>query len=224
MFGFNPLPEKLWLLDAVNNSLPVMGVCIGVGALHLFAGLGVGAYMNFKRGKPLAALADQIAWCTLICGLGMLLLEQTKKIGQILAIASVVIILLFTKRGEKNPFKRIIGGLSALYGISGWVSDLLSYMRLFGMGLATGVIGMVFNQLIGMIWDAGIIGKIIGAVLFVGCHAFNLGINALGAYVHSCRLQYIEFFGKFYEDGGRPFAPLGVKPKYVSVQPGEAEK
>lgn len=50
------------------------------------------------------------------------------------------------------------------------------------------------------------------------------GINALGAYVHSCRLQYIEFFGKFYEDGGRPFAPLGVKPKYVSVQPGEAEK
>ena len=201
-----------------------MGVCIGVGALHLFAGLGVGAYMNFKRGKPLAALADQIAWCTLICGLGMLLLEQTKKIGQILAIASVVIILLFTKRGEKNPFKRIIGGLSALYGISGWVSDLLSYMRLFGMGLATGVIGMVFNQLIGMIWDAGIIGKIIGAVLFVGCHAFNLGINALGAYVHSCRLQYIEFFGKFYEDGGRPFAPLGVKPKYVSVQPGEAEK
>ena len=97
-------------------------------------------------------------------------------------------------------------------------------MRLFGMGLATGVIGMVFNQLIGMIWDAGIIGKIIGAVLFVGCHAFNLGINALGAYVHSCRLQYIEFFGKFYEDGGRPFAPLGVKPKYVSVQPGEAEK
>lgn len=224
VFGFNPLPEKLWLLDAVNNSLPVMGVCIGVGALHLFAGLGVGAYMNFKRGKPLAALADQIAWCTLICGLGMLLLEQTKKIGQILAIASVVIILLFTKRGEKNPFKRILGGLSALYGISGWVSDLLSYMRLFGMGLATGVIGMVFNQLIGMIWGAGIIGKIIGAVLFVGCHAFNLGINALGAYVHSCRLQYIEFFGKFYEDGGRPFAPLGVKPKYVSIQPGEAEK
>ena len=154
----------------------------------------------------------------------LVLLEQTKKAGQILAIASVVIILLFTKRGEKNPFKRIIGGLSALYGISGWVSDLLSYMRLFGMGLATGVIGMVFNQLIGMIWDAGIIGKIIGAVLFVGCHAFNLGINALGAYVHSCRLQYIEFFGKFYEDGGRPFAPLGVKPKYVSIQPGEAEK
>lgn len=224
VFGFNPLPRSLWLLDSVGDSLPVMGVCIGVGALHLFAGLGVGAYMNIKRGHPLAALADQFAWFTLICGLGLLLLEQTKQVGMILAIASVAIILLFTKRGERNPIKRIIGGLGALYGISSWVSDLLSYMRLFGMGLATGVIGMVFNQLIGMVWAGGIIGKVIGAVLFVACHMFNLGINVLGAYVHSCRLQYIEFFGKFYEEGGRPFAPLTVHPKYVEIQPASADE
>ncbi len=224
VFGFNPLPEKYWLLDPVNNSLPVMGVCIAVGALHLFAGLGVGAYMNFKRGQPLAALADQIAWGTLIIGLGLLLLEQTKFYGTILAIASAAVILLFTKRGEKNPFKRILGGLGALYGITGWISDLLSYMRLFGMGLATGVIGMVFNQLIGMVWGGGILGKVIGAALFVFCHLFNLGINALGAYVHACRLQYIEFFGKFYEDGGRPFRPLASHPKYVSVQPAQTEE
>ena len=223
VFGFNPLPRNLWLLDSVNNSLPVMAVCIGVGALHLFTGLGVGAYMNFKRGQPLAALADQIAWLTLLCGVGMLLLPATQQAGMILALASVAVILLFTKRGERNPLKRIFGGLGALYGITSWVSDLLSYMRLFGMGLATGVIGMVFNQLIGMIWGAGIIGKVIGAVLFVACHAFNLGINALGAYVHSCRLQYIEFFGKFYEDGGKPFSPLTVKPTYVSLQPSQAD-
>ena len=223
VFGFNPLPEKYWLLDAVNNSLPVMGVCIGVGALHLFAGLGVGAYMNFKRGQPLAAVADQIAWGTLIIGLGLLLLPQTAQIGTVLALVSAGIILLFTKRGEKNPFKRVIGGLGALYGITSWVSDLLSYMRLFGMGLATGVIGLVFTQLIGMVWSGGIAGKVIGAVLFVACHLFNLGINALGAYVHSCRLQYIEFFGKFYEDGGKPFRPLASHPKYVSVQSAQAE-
>ena len=223
VFGFNPLPRNLWLLDSVNNSLPVMAVCIGVGALHLFTGLGVGAYMNFKRGQPLAALADQIAWLTLLCGIGLLLLPAARQIGVVLALASVAVILLFTKRGERNPLKRIFGGLGALYGITSWVSDLLSYMRLFGMGLATGVIGMVFNQLIGMIWGAGIVGKIIGAVLFVACHAFNLGINALGAYVHSCRLQYIEFFGKFYEDGGKPFAPLSIKPTYVSLQPSQAD-
>ena len=224
VFGFNPLPDKYWLLDPVNHSLPVMGVCIAVGAIHLFAGLAVGAYLNFRRGQPMAAVADQIAWGTLIIGLGLLLLPQTKRIGMILAIASAAVILLFTKRGEKNPFKRILGGLGALYGITSWISDLLSYMRLFGMGLATGVIGMVFNQLIGMVWAGGILGKVIGAVLFVFCHLFNLGINALGAYVHACRLQYIEFFGKFYEDGGQPFRPLASHPKYVSVQPAQTEE
>lgn len=219
VFGFNPLPRQYWLLDSVGNSLPVMAVCLGIGALHLFTGLGVGAYMNFKRGQPMAAVADQIAWFTLLCGAGLLLLPATQQAGTVMLLASAAVIVLFTKRGERNPLKRFVGGLGALYGVTGWVSDLLSYMRLFGMGLATGVIGMVFNQLIGMVWGAGLIGKVLGAVLFVACHAFNLGINALGAYVHSCRLQYIEFFGKFYEDGGRPFAPLSVKPKYVSIQP-----
>ncbi len=220
VFGFNPLPVSI--LDSVNNSLPVMAVCVGMGAIHLFTGLGVGAYMNFKRHQPMAAFADQIAWATLLIGLGLLILgDPMKKVGIALALASVLIILLFTKRGEKNPLKRITGGLGALYGITSWVSDLLSYMRLFGMGLATGVIGMVFNQLIGMVWDAGVIGKVLGAVLFVGCHGFNLAINALGAYVHSCRLQYIEFFGKFYEEGGKPFEPLDTKTKYVSISAGE---
>ena len=90
------------------------------------------------------------------------------------------------------------------------------------MGLATGVIAMVMNNVAMMLW--GGVGTIAAILVLIVGHSFNIAINALGAYVHSCRLQYIEFFGKFYEDGGRPFAPLGVKPKYVSVQPGEAEK
>ena len=145
-------------------------------------------------------------------------MPSLKEAGKIMAIASVAVILLMTGRDKRNPFKRLMSGLSALYGITGWVSDILSYMRLFGMGLATGVIGMVFNILIGMVWNAGIIGKPIAVVLFVVCHLFNLGINALGAYVHACRLQYIEFFGKFYEDGGKPFKPLDMQTRYVSIQ------
>jgi V/A-type H+/Na+-transporting ATPase subunit I len=108
--------------------------------------------------------------------------------------------------------------LGALYGISSWISDLLSYMRLFGMGIATGVIGMVINILIGMVMQSGIIGIVIGAVIFVGGHLFNAGINTLGAYVHSCRLQYIEFFSKFYQDGGKPFSPLQETSRYVYVR------
>ena len=154
----------------------------------------------------------------LLSGLGMLIVPQYKTTGQIVALLGAGIILFMAGRHNKNPFRRLISGLGALYGITGWISDLLSYMRLFGMGLATGVIGMVFNTLIGMLWSGSFIGKIIGAVLFIFCHLFNLGINALGAYVHSCRLQYIEFFSKFYEEGGKAFKPLNTSTKYVNIQ------
>ncbi len=215
-FGFAPLPVYF---DPINNALPVMALCVAIGAVHLFTGLFVGASLNFKRGKPLDALYDQFSWFMLIVGLGLLILPATAQIGKILAIAGAGIVLLTAGRNKsKNLFKRLISGLGALYGITSWVSDLLSYMRLFGMGLATGVIGMVINQLVGMVFSAGIIGKVLGAGLFVGGHLFNAGINILGAYVHSSRLQYIEFFGKFYEDGGKPFLPLEENTRYVRIK------
>ncbi len=216
-FGFAALPQ-LGVFDAVNNSMPVMAVCIGLGALHLFAGLLMGAYMNFRDGKPLDALYDQFSWMMLVIGLGLLALPQTAAAGKWLAIAGAGIILLTAGRAKsRNPFKRLISGLGALYGVTSWISDLLSYMRLFGMGLATGVIGMVINQLVGMLTGSGIIGLVIGAVVFVGAHLFNAAINILGAYVHACRLQYIEFFGKFYQEGGKPFRPLRFSPRHVRV-------
>ena len=216
-FGFN-LPIKS-ILDPINDPMPVMVVCMGVGVIHLFAGLGVGMYMNVKRGKPQDAIFDQLSWMLLVSGLIMLVLGGTiGEIGKWMAIVGVAIILIWAGRAKsKNPFKRLISGLGALYGATSWISDILSYMRLFGMGLATGVIGMVINQLVGMVFSGGIVGAIIGSVLFVGAHTFNLGINALGAYVHSCRLQYIEFFGKFYEEGGVAFRPLTYQTRYVNI-------
>lgn len=213
-FGFAPLPL---LFDPMNNALPVMGVCIALGAVHLFTGLGVAAYLNIRRGKPLDAVADQLSWFLLVVGLGLMIVVPA--IGQWVALAGAGIILVTAGREKsKNPLKRLLSGLGALYGATSWVSDLLSYMRLFGMGLATGVIGMVINILVGMVFQSGIVGMVIGAVLFVGGHLFNLAINTLGAYVHSCRLQYIEFFGKFFEDGGKPFTPLAETTRYVYIR------
>ena len=214
-FGFGPWPS---VFDPVNNSLPVMAVCIGIGALHLFTGLMLGAVQNFRKGQPLSALFDQFSWMLLIIGLGLLLLPATAVIGKWMALAGAAIIVVTAGREKSNnPIKRLVSGLGALYGVTGWISDLLSYMRLFGMGLATGVIGMVINQLVGMIMGGGIIGYVIGAVVFVGAHLFNAAINILGAYVHACRLQYIEFFGKFYEEGGKPFKPLRLEPRYLRI-------
>ena len=212
-FGFAPMPT---VFDPMNNAMPVMGACIALGAVHLFAGLGVAAYMNIKRGKVLDAVADQLSWFLLVVGLVLMILMPS--IGKWMALAGAGIILVTSGREKsKNPFKRLISGLGALYGVTSWISDLLSYMRLFGMGLATGVIGMVINILVGMLFTSGPIGWVFGAGLFVGGHLFNLAINTLGAYVHSCRLQYIEFFGKFYEDGGKPFNPLKATNRYVYI-------
>lgn len=178
--------------------------------------------MNFKRGKPLAALFDQGFWFFLIIGLGLLMLPATATIGKFLAIGGALGILLTAGRDKPTLIGKFTGGFGALYGITSWLGDLLSYMRLFGMGLATGVIGMVVNMLAGMLMGNPI-GIVFGiAVLAVG-HIFNAFINVLGAYVHSCRLQYIEFFGKFYEDGGTMFAPLAHNPRYVAIRDSRAD-
>ncbi len=220
-FGTNAFPQ-FQVIDTLNEPLPMMGLCLGMGVVHLFAGLGVGAYMNIKRGKPLDALFDQVFWFTLLCGLGMMALPQTSSVGGILAIASAVGILLTAGRSKPTLRGKITGGLGALYGVTGWLSDILSYMRLFGMGLATGVIGMVFNLLAGMVMG-GVFGTIAGVAILIVGHMFNAAINILGAYVHSCRLQYIEFFGKFYEEGGVPFKPLSSNPRYVAIRPMDAD-
>lgn len=213
-FGFSPFP---FAFDPMGAPMPVMMVCIGLGAVHLLVGLGVAAYMNIKKGDYQEAIFSQFSWALLLIGLGLLLVPNLATTGTVMSIIGAAIILLTAGRDKKNIFAKLVSGFGALYGIMGWISDLLSYMRLFGMGLATGVIGMVINKLVGMVFQSGIIGIVIGSILFVGAHLFNFGINALGAYVHSCRLQYIEFFGKFYEDGGKPFMPLEEKTRYIKV-------
>ena len=93
---------------------------------------------------------------------------------------------------------------------------MLSYSRLYALGLSTGVVGMVFNTIVGMLMGNPI-GMVFGAILFVFGHTFNIAINVLGAYVHTSRLQYIEFYGKFYQDGGERFNPLSLKTKHIML-------
>ena len=121
--------------------------------------------------------------------------------------------------GKKNPLKMVTGAFGNAYGAINVVSDLLSYSRLFGLGLTTGVIGYVINMLADIIVNTffhGLwVGWIIAAIVLVIGHAFNIAINLLGAYVHNSRLQYIEFFGRFYEGSGRAFKPLGDNTRYT---------
>ena len=127
-------------------------------------------------------------------------------------------IVLMSGRAKKNKWGlRIALGAYDLYNITGWLSDALSYSRLLALGLATGVIASVFNQM-GSMLGGGIVGAVIFIIVFLIGHTFNLAINLLGAYVHTCRLQYVEFFGKFYEGGGKAFHPFRSNTKYVDIK------
>jgi V/A-type H+-transporting ATPase subunit I len=127
-------------------------------------------------------------------------------------------ILLTAGREYKNWPIRLVNGLYALYNVlAGWLSDILSYSRLLALGLATGVIASVMNSL-GATFGGGIPGLIGFVIVFFAAHALNFGINVLGAYVHANRLQFVEFFGKFYEGGGQKFAPFGAHTKNYLIK------
>ena len=125
--------------------------------------------------------------------------------------------LLLTGGRHNKGFGKITGGLSNIYNITSYMSDILSYARLLALGLATGVIAQVVNTM-GTLFGGGITGLIALTVIFLFGHTLNLAINALGAFIHASRLQYVEFFGKFYEDGGEPFDPFRRKTKYIKLE------
>ena len=125
----------------------------------------------------------------------------------IIAGAAALGIILTAGRDSRNWFKRILKGAYGLYNVTSYLSDILSYSRLLALGLATGVIASVINQM-GSMMGGGIVGAIVFILVFIIGHSINLGINALGAYVHTNRLQFVEFFGKFYEGGGKKFKIL----------------
>ncbi len=210
-FGLNP-----WLFDPLKNPLNMLILCIALGIVHLLAGLGMGAYINIKRRRYSAAVFDQGFWILILASIPFFVLPGAGTAGLVMLAAGAVGIVATAGRHNKGIVKKIMGGLSGLYGITGYLSDILSYARLFGMALATSVIAMVFNTIAGMM-AGSLAGIPFAIVIFLIGHVFNIGINSLGAFVHSARLQYIEFFSKFYEGGGMPFNPLRIKLKNMRM-------
>ncbi|MBQ8000685.1 MAG: V-type ATP synthase subunit I [Ruminococcus sp.] len=201
-----------------------------LGIIHLFAGLTLQAVNYIRNGKWLYAIFDDLSWMLLVGGAVLALLSTEMlasmagfrlstiwlTIGGVIALVGAVIILFCSAR-NRNPFKRLIKGAYNLYGVTSYLSDILSYSRLLALGLATGVVAQVFNQL-GSMFGTGVIGVIGFTLVFIIGHTLNIGINALGAYVHTNRLQFVEFFGKFYEGGGREFKPFSIKTKYYNIK------
>ncbi|MEG0575716.1 MAG: V-type ATP synthase subunit I [Anaerovoracaceae bacterium] len=211
--------EPLWF-NPLQDPTRLLIYSLIIGVVHLFLGMGIKAGMLIKEGRLKDAVFDIFTWYLVIGGLalwlgGGMVATGLVPIGKWMTIVGAVVLVLTGGRDKKGVGK-VIGGLGALYNITGYVSDILSYSRLLALGLATGVIAQVVNTM-GSIAGGGVVGLIVMIVAFVVGHTFNLAINALGAFVHSSRLQYIEFFGKFYEDGGEDFAPFMKNTKYIRL-------
>ena len=231
-FGKEIVVPALWFVP-LEEPMTLLMFCMLFGIIHLFVGLGIKGYLCIKNKQYLDFFCDVVLWYLFLIGLILMLLPSKifasmspiaivfppalQMLAKVLAIVGAVGLLLMSGRANKNPALRIALGAYDVYNITGWLSDVLSYSRLLALGLATGVIASVVNQM-GSMMGKGIIGAIFFIIVFIVGHAMNMAINLLGAYVHTNRLQFVEFFGKFYEGGGRPFQPFKAKTKYVDVK------
>ncbi len=231
-FGHEVGIPALWFAP-LNEPMKLLVYSMLFGVIHLFMGLGIKGYICLKDRKFMDFFCDVVLWYMLLIGLLIMLLpseifasiaqasivfpEIVNVIGKWLAILGALGILLMSGRGRKNIGLRLALGAYDLYNISGWLSDVLSYSRLLALGLATGVIASVVNQM-GSMGGKSVFGVIMFIFAFIFGHTFNLAINLLGAYVHTNRLQFVEFFGKFYEGGGRPFQPFKQNTKYADIK------
>lgn len=203
---FNPMDDPTLLM--------IWSILFGV--IHIFVGMWIKVLILFKTGHGKDAIFDIIPWYLIIVGLGLMLANFGGSAGSIMALAGTAVILLFAGRGTRNPIARLFKGLGALYNITGYFSDILSYTRILALVLATSVIAMVVN-LMGFLLGPTIPGIILFVVVALAGHGLNIALSTLSAYVHTSRLHYVEFFGKFYDGGGRMWQPLMQKTKYVEI-------
>ena len=211
------------LITPSEDLMTILIASIVMGAFQIFFGLGVKGYILIRDGKPMDAIYDVLTWYLSLIGAFLLLggsavglSSGIVNIGKWVMIVGMVGLVLTQGRANKGIGGKLGGGLYGLYGISSYIGDLVSYSRLMALGLAGGFIAAAFNMLIKMIPSPFNI--IIGAFIFVFAQIFNLLLSALGAYVHSARLQYVEYFSKFYEGGGKAFKAFKPKNQYINIK------
>ncbi len=208
---FNPLDDPMRMLF----------YCFAIGLIHIYFGMGVQAYRNIKAGHPLNALFDQGFWFVFLNGLILLVLPEYAAVGQWMAIGGGAGLILTQGRNQNGIIMKFLSGLLSLYNITGYLSDVLSYSRLLALSLASVVIATAINAMSEMV-AGSIIGVVIMVLVLMGGHLFNIVISTLSSYVHTSRLQYIEFFSKFFEGGGKAFQPFKAETSYIDIA--ETEK
>ena len=217
------IPGMWRLVDPASQYNDLLIGSIVFGVVHIFVGLAIKAYMLIRDGKSLEAVYDVLFWYMALIGGMLFLIFKLMNLSAVVAnvsmwvmIAGMAGIVLTGGREAKGVGAKLGGGLYSLYGISSYVGDFVSYSRLMALGLSGGFIASAINMIAGMIGGNWFGMIFIPLILIVG-HLFNMFLSFLGAYVHTSRLMYVEYFGKFYEGGGKPFKDFRTENKYINL-------
>jgi len=217
------IPGMWRLVDPASQYNDLLIGSIVFGIVHIFVGLAIKAYMLIRDGKSLEAIYDVLFWYMALIGGMLFLIFKLMNLSAVVAnvsmwvmIAGMAGIVLTGGREAKGVGAKLGGGLYSLYGISSYVGDFVSYSRLMALGLSGGFIASAINMIAGMI-SGSWVGMIFIPVILIAGHLFNMFLSFLGAYVHTSRLMYVEYFGKFYEGGGKPFKDFRTENKYINL-------
>ena len=218
-FGFE-MPFAL--ISTTTNAMTILILSVVFGFITVLVGLLLGGMKNVRLKDYTEAYNAGFAWVLILLGLMLLAvgnilpgLSYLVPIGQWLAILNAIGILVLSIVSAKK-LSGLAAGLFNLYNVSGYVGDLVSFTRLMALGLSGASIGSAFNLIVNLFPTLGRF--TVGLVLFVLLHAINMFLSFLSGYVHGARLIFVEFFGKFYEGGGKPFRPLKPSERYVKTK------
>ena len=197
------------LFDPLDDLTMILIGSMALGMVQIITGMAISLIEKCKRKKFLDAFFEEITWWIVFIGIALLALGKG---AAVLYVGCALVLLGPIVQGK--GWGKLTGVFGSLYNhVTGYFGDILSYTRLMALMLAGSVIAQVFNMLAAM--PGNVIAFIIISLLG---NAMNFGLNLLGCYVHDLRLQCLEFFNKFYVDGGKPFRPMTLDTEYVDLQ------
>ncbi len=210
-----------YLLSPSKDFMAIFGLSMVFGGIQIFTGLFLAGKENWKKKDYLAAINQGFSWQGILAGIliaaaGALVVKSdtVTLLGALLAILCALAVLVTSTLSAESKVGGFFMGLYDLYGITSYIGDFVSYSRLMALGISGGSIAAAFNMLVGYMPPAARFTA--GIVLIIILQGLNIFLSLLSAYVHAARLQYVEFFGKFYSGGGRAFKPLKPAEKYMN--------
>ncbi len=228
--------------DPSKYPMVMMMLSLVLGIVHIMAGIACNMAVKIKRKQSLSAWLVDFPWIVVFAGLvlaiwnfaldmaayqpyeALKLPQIVTNIGLYVCLGSLAVALIFAGLGQKGILGKLMKSFGSAYGIINYFSDIMSYIRVFGLMLSSALMGSVINTLGEMIMQGGGMGYVFAIVVLVFAHLFNLAMGILSVYIHNGRLQYVEFFGKFYTGDGTLFVPFGSDTKYTLLTSSTAKR